>query len=255
MRYFIQISYKGNKFKGWQRQKNTDGCIQSLIEDAIAKAAGINEIRIVGCGRTDAGVHAKKYYAHIDWPDENLLSYKDIINYILPNDIVVHDIIVVDQSAHARFDAITRTYEYHMHFQLDPFKAELSAYYNVKNLDIVAMDEACSLISQNTNFHQFCKTPLKNKNTLCFIKECTFSMSNDTRSAMLKISANRFLKSMVRVLVHDLLEIGTGKLSVNDLEQMFKDQKTRQIGKIAHPQGLYLCEISYRESIQNQLKG
>ncbi len=253
MRYFIQISYKGNNYKGWQKQKNTEGCIQTLIEMAIAKATGINGMHIVGCGRTDAGVHAKKYYAHIDCQNSNLAAYKDIINYILPVDIVIHDIILVDQAAHARFDAILRTYEYHMHFFLDPFYAELSTYYISRDLDTKSMEEACLIICQNTSFHHFCKTPLKNNHTECRIKECNITFSEDKGKALLRISANRFLKSMVRVLVNDLIEIGSGKLSTTNFEQLFTTQRPRQISKIAHPQGLYLSEIIYKESVQNQL--
>lgn len=250
MRYFIQISYKGNHYKGWQKQKNTAGCIQAIIEQAINKATKSSDAQIVGCGRTDAGVHASMYYAHIDWQDSALPQCLNAINHCLPSDIVIHKIIEVDESAHARYNAIQRQYTYHMHFFLNPFIAELSAYYNYTNLNAAAMQEACLIIKQHDDFSNFCKTPLRNKHTLCTIEECTFTMDEDLKKAVFYIAANRFLKSMVRVLVYDVLEVGQGKLSIDDFKKTFTHGRSQQINKVAHPQGLYLSGIWYNEKVK-----
>ncbi len=249
MRYFIQISYKGNNYKGWQKQKNTDGCIQDLIEMAITKATGVKGVFIVGCGRTDAGVHASRYFAHIDWIDETLPTYQYAINFNLPNDIVVHKIVEVASFTHARYDAIKRTYEYRMHFYLDPFLDELSAYYSDKELDVNAMEKACSIISTKTDFVNFCKTPLRNKNTNCYVEDCHLTYNEDRSQIKFYITANRFLRSMIRVLVGEILEVGRGRLSLEDLEQLFSKPRLKHISRIAHPQGLYLIDVQYESMI------
>jgi tRNA pseudouridine38-40 synthase len=249
MRYFIQISYKGKHYKGWQKQKNTDGCIQTIIEEAIKKATKSSDAHIVGCGRTDAGVHASMYFAHIDWYNDSLASCINAINYCLPSDIVIHKIIEVDEAVHARYDATQRQYTYHMHFYPDPFLAELSAYYHYTNLDVMAMNAACEYILHQTDFSHFCKTPLRNKHTQCIVEKCTFTMESDLKKAVFHIAANRFLKSMVRVLVHDVLEVGQGKLSIDDFKNIFINGRKNQINKIAHPQGLYLSGIVYNEKV------
>jgi tRNA pseudouridine38-40 synthase len=249
MRYFIQISYKGNHYKGWQKQKNTDGCIQAILEEAINRATNTSDAHLVGCGRTDSGVHASVYYAHIDWHEDGLPASINAINYSLPSDIVVHRIFEVSDGVHARYDATQRQYTYHMHFYQDPFKAELSAYYDYANLNVDAMKEACHFITHQTDFSNFCKTPLRNKHTMCNVDACEFSMSSDQKSAVFYIAANRFLKSMVRVLVHDVLEVGQGKISNEDFKNTFTNGRSKQINKIAHPQGLYLSGILYNEKV------
>jgi tRNA pseudouridine38-40 synthase len=245
MRYFLQISYKGNRYKGWQKQKNTTGCIQEILEEAIIKTTKNEHAALVGCGRTDAGVHASLYFAHIDWPDASLPNFLKVINFNLPYDIVIHRIFEVNENLHARFDACERSYEYHMHFFLDPFLHQLSSYYDVENLDEEAMKSACKVIASQVEFLNFCKTPMKNKHTKCYVKSCDIVFNEDKSKAVVYITSNRFLKSMVRILVAELLEVGQSKMTVEDFRKMFEVERQTHISKLAHPQGLFLTDVKY----------
>jgi tRNA pseudouridine38-40 synthase len=246
MRYFFLISYKGNKYKGWQKQTNVKGCIQDVLEATLEKVYKI-PFNLVGCGRTDAGVHASSYYAHSDFEGEIDLGKIDIINFALPNDIVVHEIYPT--MLHARFDALQREYVYKMHFQLDPFLDELSSYYNIVDLDYEKVNEACLMIKNQTEFTNFCKSPQKQLGTNCKIFDCHFVF--DHQYGKFTIRANRFLKSMVRILVNDLIRIGRRQLSIKEFEGFFDANNHRTIEKIAHPQGLYLSEIVYKNTVDS----
>ncbi len=250
MRYFLQISYKGNRYRGWQRQANATGCIQEIIEKAIARTFRKEYVTIYGCGRTDAGVHASKYFAHLDWEDDTLPNYLTILNHNLPIDIIIHKIIPMHDDAHARYDARSRTYIYHFHFFPDAFKYELSTYYELqKPLDVISMQSACELILKQTEFKHFCKTPLKHKSTDCYVTECRVAFSEEQTQGFIQISANRFLKSMVRILVAEIMEIGQGFQAVEDLNKIFQNGR-ENVDKIAYPQGLFLKDVWYEYEVK-----
>jgi tRNA pseudouridine38-40 synthase len=245
VRLFFHLSYKGNLYRGWQKQKNNDACIQEIVEKAIRKVTKI-QVSLIGCGRTDAGVHASCFYAHANVEDEHgqkIIDLCEIINYCLPLDIVMHDIYPSEH--HARFNAFSRRYRYKMHFTHNAFINELSAYYPDKNLDIDAIKSACEVILRQEEFYNFCKTPDRQENTLCKIRSCSFDYDPVTQQADFVIEANRFVKSMIRVIVHRLLEVGRGIMTVEQFEKMFDRSTKQEITKLAKPQGLYLEDIKY----------
>jgi len=241
MRFFFHISFKGTQYSGWQRQAKGIASIQEKLEDALCKVTG-NATPVMGCGRTDAGVHASSFFAHFD-----ASICPDIVklNYTLPADIVIHQIIPVQQEAHARYDALNRTYDYFIHTTKNAFVDELSFLYNNQITFPHRMHEACSYLLKNQDFKSFCKTPERHKSTTCQIQECYWEFDFENGRHHFRIKANRFLKSMVRIMVNDLLAIGEGRMSIETFTQYLEGNRKSQIHQIAYPQGLYLSEVEY----------
>ncbi|HRD06508.1 MAG: tRNA pseudouridine synthase A [Saprospiraceae bacterium] len=241
MRFFFHISFKGTHYSGWQRQTKGIASIQEELENALHKVTG-SETPVMGCGRTDAGVHASSFFAHFD-----ASTCPDIIklNYTLPADIVIHQVFQVQQDAHARYDALSRTYDYFIHASKNAFQDELSFLYGGKIIFPERVHEACDYILKNQDFKSFCKTPERHKSTVCTIYECYWEFDFDEGRHHFRIKANRFLKSMVRILVHDLLAVGEGRISLETFRQCLEGNRDSQIHQIAYPQGLYLSEIEY----------
>ncbi len=249
MRYFFQISYKGNKYKGWQKQANTVGCVQEILEKKLEEVFKV-KVSLVGCGRTDAGVHASMYFAHADFDEAIDLAKLSLLSYRLPTDIVVHDIY--ETNLHARFDALQRAYEYKIHFKPNPFLYDLSSLYLDIKLDIDKINKACEIIKKQSEFYNFCKSPLRVEATNCKVFDCYFEFN--TTNAIFHIRCNRFLKSMVRILVHDVISIGLGELTIEEFESYFIKENPRKPLKFAPPQGLYLSDIVYKKNV-NRMKG
>lgn len=243
MRYFLHISYNGFNYRGWQKQTGVSS-IQETLELAllhILKAP----ISLVGCGRTDAQVHATQFFAHfdLDFHWEFDLTYR--MNQLLPNQIVVHDIITVVGEPHARFDVSERTYDYFIHTEKNPFLNETSYYFPFQNLDFEKMKLAVALLLKYQDFQAFCKTPDHNQTTICKITAAHLFLSKDSKQLQFKITANRFLRGMIRVIVQKLLEIGKGELSVKEFENILIENKPPNIKAIAAPYGLYLSKVNY----------
>lgn len=243
IRYFLHIGYKGTNYRGWQRQKNVL-TIQEVFEKAL-KQIFKYDIPCLGCGRTDAGVHAVQYFFHIDLKKEYPLDLKFILNKMLPNDISVFDIVKMEGEPHAQFDAVERTYNYFIHTSKDPFLADLSSFYLLENIDLNLMKKAISIIPNYTDFRALCKTPDKHTSTICDLKSIQLFHNQSKDRLRLQFISNKFLKSMIRIIVYKLLEIGTGRLTVEEFEQNLKSKKTQPFRNIAYPQGLYLTNISY----------
>jgi len=242
MRYFVHLAYKGTNYRGWQRQKQTSQTVQQTIEFHFSKMLK-QPITVAGCGRTDAGVHASQYYLHLDY--EEVLNYDPVerINRILPKDISVYEMIPVHPKAHTQYDATRRTYEFHIHWTPNPFIAETSLYIENKGLDFGKMQEAIKIIGNQSDFKSMCKKPNQYKTTLCHLTE--FSLTKRATNMIFRISANRFLQSMVRLIVARVLEIGQGKRTLAELESQFTTGQPPQFPTTAHPQGLYLAKVAY----------
>lgn len=243
-RYFVELSFDGTNFSGWQRQVNSDKCIQTVIEDTLSRILK-NKIYTTGCGRTDAGVHASQFYLHFDAEINNKEDLKTKLNYSLPDQITIHDIIPVHENAHARFDAIEREYTFNIHFNKNPFLSRFSSYYAITELDIDLMSEACKLLMQTRDFVSFCKTPQRMKHTMCEIYSTSLILNESKTQLQFKIRANRFLKSMVRIIMFELLELGQHKSSLDSFQLLLAGNRMGQVDKIAYPQGLILSEIKY----------
>jgi tRNA pseudouridine38-40 synthase len=241
LRYFIKLAYNGTQYHGWQYQPNA-----SSIQETMNKAVSVllrSDINLMGAGRTDTGVHAKVMYAHFDFETPfEIQKFMHKLNSYLPKDIVVSDIIPVPDEAHTRFDATKRTYEYHINTFKDPFLQEQSWYFHQK-LDVDLMNEAAKLLFKHTDFQCFSKV-----NTDVNTFDCTIFAAhwNQTNSKLVfTISANRFLRNMVRSIVGTLVNIGIHKITLDDFNNIIVGKNRDKAGFSVPAHGLYLTEIDY----------
>ncbi|HUR30630.1 MAG TPA: tRNA pseudouridine(38-40) synthase TruA [Saprospiraceae bacterium] len=243
MRYKIILSYMGTNYSGWQKQPG-EKTVQQTLEEAFSTILR-EPIEIVGCGRTDTGVHARGYTAHFD--ANNIADFFKTayqVNAILPADIAVWSILPVQNDFHARYDAVERSYAYSIHFLKDPFVYNKSFYLNAyQELNQVAMKEAAALIMNFEYFLPFCKTGGDNKNYQCFIKNSEWYFQEYACSYT--ISANRFLRGMVRLIVGACLNVGFGRLSVDTLHSCLIMQKPLPQQWSVPPQGLCFSYVVY----------
>lgn len=242
MRYFVHLAYNGTNFRGWQRQKETSITIQESIEFHLSKMLK-QPIKVAGCGRTDAGVHASQYFLHFDYDLDFNFDPVIRINLMLPEDIRVFEFIPVHDKAHTQYDATQRTYTFHLHWNHNPFIAQTSLYIKNDNLDFSAMQEAVTYISRQTDFKSMCKKPNQYKTTLCHLSE--FVLIENETNMVFRISANRFLQSMVRLIVARVLDVGQGRLTLAQLKSQFLSGRPPQFPTTAYPQGLYLAKVKY----------
>lgn len=240
-RYFAELSYKGTKYFGWQRQPKQNS-VQEEIEKAISKLNSNKEVSIVGCGRTDTGVHAKSYFIHFEIEtisDTEQFVYR--LNKILPEDIVVYN--VIESQKHARFDAKKRTYRYFIHKKKDAFMNDAS-WYLPHQININAMNEACQYILGTQDFTSFSKLHTDVKTNICTIYDAKWVKVNE-QSYYFEISADRFLRNMVRAIVGTMLEVGYSKINVAKIKEII-DAKDRGAAALSVPaHGLFLWKIEY----------
>jgi len=246
LRYFLELSYKGTSYHGWQRQPNA-GSVQQVLEEALAVLLG-NEIQIIGAGRTDTGVHARQMFAHFDAdiPPEQSNELIFRLNRFLPPSIAVYGIHAVSADAHARFDAISRSYAYHLTTQKNPFNNEQAYFYNAP-LDIDTMNAAAAMLLEHTNFKCFSRSKTDVKTFDCNVTEAFWEHRQS--ELIFHITANRFLRNMVRAIVGTLLDVGTGKRSLSDFQAALDSQDRKQAGSSAPAHGLFLTEIRYPNTI------
>ena len=244
MRYFIDISYNGKNYHGWQIQKNAV-TVQSTIQDVISKILG-KSTDIVGSGRTDTGVHAKSQVAHFDVNKEVDNDFIYRVNAFLPQDISINSVNQVVDNSHARFDAISREYIYKIHDLKSPFVDGLSTFYNKKiNMDLI--NEACSTIMKNSDFQSFSKVKTEVKNFNCIISHASIRRKNNFY--LFKFCANRFLRGMVRALVGTLLQLNESKINLKEFKLIFEKKNREYAGPSAPPYGLYLNKVNYNSDI------
>ena len=241
MRYIIKLAYKGTNYFGWQYQPDAIS-VQETLNKALSTLLKTN-IDILGAGRTDSGVHAKEMFAHFDYETEidiEKLVYK--LNSFLPKDIAIFDLIKVHDEAHARFDATKRTYEYHIHTKKNAFKSDDSWYYSLP-LDVAKMNEACKILFEYIDFECFSKTNTDVNTFNCKIFEANWQQNED--KLVFIIAADRFLRNMVRAIVGTMINIGSGKVSLNDFRQIIESKNRSKAGFSVPAHGLYLTKIEY----------
>jgi tRNA pseudouridine38-40 synthase len=241
-RYFIELAYKGTNYHGWQIQPNGI-TVQEEVDYRLKILLG-DELKSIGCGRTDTGVHASKFIAHFDTRvsfDPQLTVLK--LNKFLPKDIVIHKIYEVPPHAHARFSAIERTYLYRLHTSPNPFINDTSAYWQ-KKIDRNLLLEATERLIQYKNFSALSKINSDYKNYLCDVYSARWIFKKN--SIFFFISANRFLRGMVRIVVSTLLDIAAGNLSLTEFNKMMEEENRRKASSAAIPNGLFLYDIKYR---------
>lgn len=243
MRLFVSLSYNGGRFCGWQSQPNALS-VQEEVEKALSIVFG-EKIEVTGAGRTDAGVNASLYYAHFDISGELPSGAERIcskINAILPPEIVVFSLFNVAGDAHARFDAVSRTYQYHIHTSKDPF-AVRSLYFRFP-LNINAMNEAAALLVGKRDFSSFEKVGGGNATSICDVKFARWDAVDDTHFVF-TITADRFLRNMVRAVVGTLLEVGGGKHSPEWVLEVLEAKNRGCAGQSVIGEALYLTDIKY----------
>jgi len=250
-RYFIQLAYNGTNFHGWQVQDNTPLTVQHVLQEKMSIIIG-HSIEVVGCGRTDAGVHAKDYYAHFDSERTDLHTDKNYVyklNKVLPFELAIKKIYSVKDEASARFDAVSRTYDYLIHRSKSPFLFN-SSLYVFGDIDFKAMNDAAAYLLTVEDFTSFSKV-----NTQTFTNNCTVTFAQwikqNEDEYVFKISANRFLRNMVRAIVGTLLEVGKGKLTIEEFKTIVNNKNRSDAGMSAPGHALYLTNIQYPETIFN----
>jgi tRNA pseudouridine38-40 synthase len=244
-RYFIELAYNGTAYHGWQVQPNAE-TVQEVLDKALATVLR-QPVETIGCGRTDTGVHATQFFVHFDCLAlgiERQASEKVVrsLNSVLPDDIGIKQIIPVHQDAHARFDATQRSYEYHIHFEKDPFRLNRSWELRDKP-DIALMNAAAKIMMEYIDFSCFSKS-----NTQTFTNNCKISRAEwveHERGIVFHISADRFLRNMVRAIVGTLMEIGRKEMTPESIRKIIESKNRSNAGTSVPACGLYLTEVKY----------
>jgi tRNA pseudouridine38-40 synthase len=244
-RFFIELAYDGTNYNGWQMQPNAVG-VQEVLNNALSTVLR-QPIETLGCGRTDTGVHAKEFFAHFDlesmvhgpWSmDNNIRGF----NSVLPHDIAIKRIIPVQEDAHARFDATSRSYEYHIHFNKDPFKNGYSWLLRDEP-DLELMNQAAKLIMEYIDFSCFSKSNTQTHTNNCKITNAIWEHTEG--GIVFKISADRFLRNMVRAIVGTLLMVGNKEIAPEAIHDIIQSKNRSNAGTSVPACGLYLTEVKY----------
>lgn len=246
MRYFLELSYNGQQYHGWQNQPNAIS-VQEVLEKALSTLLR-TEIQIMGAGRTDSGVHAKQMFAHFDVDtaiETTIIKHK--LNSFLPNDVAIKDIFLVVDGAHARFDATQRSYEYWLVQEKNPFFNEY-AHFIKADLDVDAMNKAAEELLNYKDFQCFSKSNTDVKTYICDVRRAAWIRQGEL--LVFHITADRFLRNMVRAIVGTLLDVGIGKISLEEVTDIIKSKDRSNAGASVPAHGLYLTEVVYPNSIK-----
>ena len=242
-RYFVTLSYDGTRYHGWQIQPNGDS-IQAQLQEALSTLLRLS-VGVTGAGRTDTGVHARMMVAHFDWEGESLdcqqLAYK--LNRLLPYDIAVSKVEPVRNDMHARFSATSRMYRYYIHTTKDPFQRAYSCEIHYP-LDFAKMNDAARILMTYEDFGAFCKSGADVKTTLCQVTKAEWVQTSPT-TWYFEIRANRFLRNMVRAVVGTLIEVGRGRLSLDDFKKVIEGKQRSDAGESMPGNALFLEDINY----------
>lgn len=248
LRYFIKLAYKGTNYHGWQVQPNAI-TVQELLTKSFSTVLR-NTVEIVGAGRTDTGVHAEAFFAHVDI--ENEFDAKEIIykvNALLPNDIVVYDIFKTSENAHARFDASSRCYEYRIFLGKNPFLTETAWQLITTKLAVEKMNEAAKILKTYSNFKCFSRSNTDVRTYNCTIMHAAWKQTDQL--LVFHITADRFLRNMVRAIVGTLIEIGKEKMTLEAFKQIIESENRSNAGPSAPAHGLFLTQVTYPKTIFN----
>lgn len=251
-RYFIQLAYKGTLFHGWQIQPNNTHTVQESLEKALSLILR-EKIHLTGAGRTDAGVHASFFVAHFD--SEKLESYGTQqlcfkLNRFFPQDILISTIFPVNKSANARFDALSRTYKYFISQEKQIYFQDLVTIHHTE-LDYALMNQATLLLQQYDDFKSFSRSHNSAKTSICHISFAQWEKQNNL--SVFTITADRFLRNMVRAIVGTLLDVGEKKITIRQFQSIIEDQNRCAAGSSAPAHGLYLSDIRYPKEIDELL--
>lgn len=241
MRYFLKLSFNGKNYHGWQVQLNAHS-VQAEVDKALSILLKEN-INTLGCGRTDTGVHAKIFYAHFDCISE--ITQHDFVhhlNCLMPLDIAIQKLIKVDDHSHARFDATSRTYEYFLYHHKNPFLNESATFFPY-TLDLDKMNNACNILKEYTDFSCFSKSRTQTKTNDCKIAEAFWRTEED--QTVFRITADRFLRNMVRAIVGTMTELGENKIGEKKFREIIEGKSRSDAGFSVPAKGLYLVGVDY----------
>ena len=245
MRYFFEIAYNGRNYNGWQSQKNAIG-VQAIVEDTLSKLLR-KKTEITGSGRTDTGVHCEQQFFHADIEHEFVAEEFTIrLNSFLPAGIAIYSIRPVRPDASARYDAIERSYKYQITRKKNPF-LEGYAWHYFKPLDLETMNVAAALMIGEQDFECFSKVKTDVNHFLCRVKSASWHTKGDL--LVFSITANRFLRGMVRSVVGTLLDVGSGKTSMHEFTQILQSKDRKRAGANVPPYGLYLTKVTYPQTV------
>jgi len=243
VRYFAEISYDGSAFHGWQIQPNAFS-VQEEIQTKMERILQ-TPVSVTGCGRTDTGVHATQFFLHFDSELELDHEFVYSFNQVLVSEVAVHGLWVCPENVHARFDAKSRSYRYKLHSRKSPFLRNQSYYFRPE-LDVNAMNEGAEIIAGHTHFDAFCKSNTDNKTDICRIDHCQW-VSEGSRMEF-EVTADRFLRNMVRAMVGTLLLVGQGKLSLEQLKTILESRKRSNAGESVPAHALFLEKVVYDQT-------
>ncbi len=244
MRYFSELAYNGTKYSGWQKQPHSPS-VQESIEQAFSTILGA-DIEAVGCGRTDTGVHASQYFMHFDFEGKFPPSFLNRVNKLLPEDIAIYRIFEVEASAHARFDANLRSYEYRIVLEKNPFETHTAWHFPFfERLNLEQVQAAAALLLEYDEFAPFCKSNNDLKTMKCNLTRSEWVLDEAGKRLTFHISANRFLRGMVRLVVGMCLNVGLGKIALDDVQRALNEQALLQKSWSVPPHGLFLTEVKY----------
>ncbi|MGZ3898992.1 MAG: tRNA pseudouridine(38-40) synthase TruA [Bacteroidia bacterium] len=249
-RFFLTLSYNGSGFNGWQVQDNTPHTVQQVLEEKLSMILK-EKIELVGCGRTDTGVNAKNYIAHFDSNCTDLVENKDHwiykFNTVLPSKIAVRNIQKVKEDAHARFHATSRTYYYFVHQQKNPFIENFS-WYVYGSIDFELMNTAAKVLMEYTDFTSFSKLHTQNKTNNCHITKAVWHKVAE-HEWRFTITADRFLRGMVRAIVGTLILVGKNRITIQDLRKIIEAKDRSAAGQNVPPHALFLTGINYPKEL------
>jgi len=241
LRYFLELSYNGKNYFGWQIQPDVVS-VQEKINKSISTILR-EEIAVVGAGRTDAGVHASQMYAHFDTEKEIPENILYRLNSILPDDIVINNFIKVKEDAHTRFDAISRSYEYRIWLGRNPFLLDTRWQLHHQKINVALMNKAAEILFEYENFECFSKVKTDVNTFNCKVTEAKWTVINNELTFY--ITANRFLRNMVRAIVGTLLEVGTSKITITDFRKIIESRNRSNAGVSVPAKGLFLTKVLY----------
>ncbi|MDP4282139.1 MAG: tRNA pseudouridine(38-40) synthase TruA [Bacteroidota bacterium] len=247
-RYFIHLAYSGTPFHGWQSQENASS-IQVTLSEALSTLLH-RPVPITGAGRTDTGVHATQFFAHFDNPEIlTLENRKDLVYHLngyLPPEIAIREILPVMPEAHARFSALSRTYKYFIAREKDPFLKDM-AYFYTGPMDLGRMNLGALIIRDTTDFTSFAKLPCDTKTNICHVTEAFWQKKG--QMLIFTITADRFLRNMVRAITGTLIDLGRGRIDFDGLKKIIETKDRRSAGYSVPAQGLFLVSVKYPEEI------
>lgn len=253
-RYLIEISFDGTHYHGYQTQPNVIS-IQEVIEEKMSILFQ-EKISITGASRTDAGVHIAQTFAHFDVDKPLPKLFLRRVNFMLPDDICIKNIYIVPNTTHSRFDAIQRSYQYFLHYKKNPFLINKSYYFPYLPLDIQLLNEAAAFVQTQNDFASFCKRNSQVKTTICRIDNAHWEFDESRQQLVFSISADRYLRGMVRGLVGTMIKVGNQHMALDTFKSIFTDNLKNKVDFAAPGCGLYLTEVKYPEHLltaQNRL--